>query len=76
MIENSEIGHDSETLTSNTRELVDSNFNRRGGGALGAVALGRGIIIYNTPLSYNTYEKGGQLKRGQLKGGPPQLKKL
>ena len=51
-VENSDIRPDSETLTSNTRELVDSNF-KSFIQALIAEALGRGVRVA-VP-----YENGG-----------------
>ena len=59
-VENSEIGPDSEKLTSNTRELVDLNFNQLFFlQALGAEALVRGIWDGESPTKTQSPTKPG-----------------
>ena len=64
-VENSEIGLDSETVTSNTWELVDSNFNQLSFiQVLGAEALVRGVG------DAVPYESGGIGGRGDFVSPP------
>ena len=56
-VENSKIGPNLETLTSNTRELVDSNFNQLSFiQGLGAEALVRGVGGRGAEPPYNCDE--------------------